>query len=144
MLKKSQDAAGRIFFLQTRRPDAYGKRPCCRRSKKNDRFCERLAKWVLQNKKNARGYNRALFMSLRDEIKQALDDGWTVAQIYRLLHEEGKVPFSYQAFRLYVNKLILNPGQTRRQAKGDKTATPHAEKAGRDATQAADKVKTFV
>ncbi len=75
-------------------------------------------------------------MRLRDEIKQALDDGWTVAQIYRLLYEEGKVPFSYQAFRLYANSLILNPGQTRRQAKGDKPEPA--------AKQAADKVKGFV
>ncbi|MGY6278346.1 TraK family protein [Methylomonas sp. MgM2] len=82
-------------------------------------------------------------MSLRDEIKQALDDGWMVAQIYRLLQEEGKVPFSYQAFRLYANRLILNPGQTRRQAKGDKTATPQAEKP-EPTTQSADKAKGFV
>ncbi|WP_367154080.1 TraK family protein [Methylomonas sp. HYX-M1] len=105
---------------------------------------ECLADWVLQNKQNARGYNRALFMRLRDEIKQALDDGWTVAQIYRLLYEEGKVPFSYQAFRLYANSLILNPGQTRRQAKGDKPETPQAEKPEPAAKQAADKVKGFV
>ena len=75
-------------------------------------------------------------MTLRDEIKQALDDGWTVTLIYRLLYEEGKVPFSYQAFRLYVNSLILNPGQTRRTSKGEK---PEAA-----ATQAADKAKGFV
>lgn len=63
---------------------------------------------------------------------------------YRLLYEEGKVPFSYQAFRLYANRLILNPGQTRRKPKADKPATPQAEKPEPAATQAADKAKGFV
>lgn len=67
-----------------------------------------------------------------------------MAQIYRLLYEEGKVPFSYQAFRLYANRLILNPGQTRRPPKGGKPATPQAEKPEPAATQAADKAKGFV
>ncbi|MCQ8103892.1 hypothetical protein NP590_07230 [Methylomonas sp. SURF-2] len=42
------------------------------------------------------------------------------------------------------NKLILNPGQTRRQAKRDKFATPQAEKPEPAATQAADKAKGLV
>ncbi|WP_367156189.1 hypothetical protein [Methylomonas sp. HYX-M1] len=40
--------------------------------------------------------------------------------------------------------LILNPGQTRRQAKGNKPATPQTEKPEPAATRAADKTKGFV
>lgn len=83
-----------------------------------------------------------IFFALQAEVKEALDEGWTVVQIYRILQAEGRVKFSYQSFRLYVNKLILNPGQTRRQAKGDTTAT--AEKPEPAATQAADKAKGLV
>lgn len=79
-------------------------------------------------------------MTLRDEIKRR----WTVAQIYRLLYEEGKVPFSYQAFRLFVNRLILNPGQMRRTPKGDKPAATQAETPEPIAKQATDKAKGFV
>jgi len=77
-------------------------------------------------------------------LKEALDEGWTVVQIYRVLQAEGRVKFSYQSFRLYVNSLILNPGQTRRQTKRDKPATPQAEKPEPAATQAADKAKGLV
>jgi len=36
-------------------------------------------------------------------------DGWNVMSIWETLHEEGKVNFGYEAFRKYVNRLILLP-----------------------------------
>ena len=52
------------------------------------------------------GKNRATFLALRDDITGALADGWPVKTIWETLHEEGKITFSYQAFRGYVNRLI--------------------------------------
>jgi len=68
-----------------------------------------------------------------------------VVQIYRTLQDEGKIDFSYQAFRLYVNQLILNPGQTRRKSKTDKpTKQQQAGKPDPDKPkQEADKAKGF-
>ena len=57
--------------------------------------------------------NRATVLALRAEIRQALDDGWSVLIIYKLLHDEGRVSFSYQAFRRYVNGLLLGKAQAR-------------------------------
>jgi hypothetical protein len=54
------------------------------------------------------GKNRAAFLALRPDIKQALDDGWPVKTIWKTLHEEGKITFGYQAFRGYANRLILS------------------------------------
>ena len=106
---------------------------------------ERIAEWELQRKKKTGSGNRAVFLTLRTEIKEALEDGWAVVQIYRTLHEEGKIDFSYQAFRLYVNKLILNPGQTHRKPKDDK---PPKQQTGKPEQtdkpkQEADKPKGF-
>jgi hypothetical protein len=54
--------------------------------------------------------NRGTFLAVREDVRQALDDGWSVLRIHRLLQEEGVVTFSYQAFRRYVNELVLaNP-----------------------------------
>ena len=52
--------------------------------------------------------NLAAFMTVREDVKQAIDDGWPVKLIWKTLHEEGKVSFSYQAFRGYTNRLILS------------------------------------
>lgn len=69
----------------------------------SERIAERMAK-----KPPARAdQNRATFIALRREIKASLEDGWPVKTIWETLKEEGKVTFSYQAFRGYVNRLIL-------------------------------------
>ncbi len=68
----------------------------------------RTAERVAVKKPSRNAQNRATFLALRGDIKQALDDGWPVKTIWETLHEEGKVEFSYQAFRGYVNRLILS------------------------------------
>lgn len=50
--------------------------------------------------------NRAQFLLIRVDVRRALDDGWSVLAIYNALREEGKIEFSYQAFRRYVKTLI--------------------------------------
>lgn len=50
-------------------------------------------------------------LALRADIQQALSDGWSVLAIYQTLHDEGHVTFSYQAFRRYVNRLLLGKGE---------------------------------
>ena len=52
--------------------------------------------------------NRAAFLALRPDIEEALKDGWPVKTIWETLHEEGKITYGYQAFRGYVNRLILS------------------------------------
>jgi len=53
--------------------------------------------------------NRAVFLVLREDIKEALNDGWAFKQIYRTLYSQQKINFSYQTFMNYANALILTP-----------------------------------
>ena len=69
----------------------------------------RIAERVARKKPAGNVRNRAAFLAVRGEVKQAIDDGWPVKTIWETLHDEGKVAFSYQAFRGYVNRLILSP-----------------------------------
>jgi len=52
--------------------------------------------------------NRAIFLTLRPEIKEALEDGWSMLEVWELLHEEKKIDFGYQVLRRLTNSLILN------------------------------------
>jgi len=72
---------------------------------------ERIAAMTIKKKPSRRAKNRATFLALRVDIKQALDDGWPVKSIWETLNEEGKIDFSYQSFRVYVNRLILTPAE---------------------------------
>jgi len=70
---------------------------------------ERIAARAAGKKPSHGGQNRAVFLALRVDIKQALDDGWPIKSIWETLHAEKKIDFSYQAFWNYVNHLILSP-----------------------------------
>ena len=50
--------------------------------------------------------NRSVFISLRKEIQQAVTDGWSLLAIWKTLFEEGRISFTYQAFRRYARQLI--------------------------------------
>ncbi|MDH0144414.1 TraK family protein [Aquipseudomonas alcaligenes] len=50
--------------------------------------------------------NRSAFLAFREEIQQAYSDGWSLLAIWKLLHEEQRIPFTYQAFRRYARQLI--------------------------------------
>lgn len=56
--------------------------------------------------------NRSAFLALREEIQQAYSDGWSLLAIWKLLHEEQRIPFTYQAFRRYARQLIDAPVPT--------------------------------
>jgi hypothetical protein len=71
---------------------------------------QRIAERSLKKAPSRNAQNRATFLAIRSDIKQALDDGWPIKSIWELLHEEKKINFSYQAFRGYVNRLLLSQG----------------------------------
>ncbi len=54
------------------------------------------------------GLNRATVVVLRDDIRLALRDGWSMRQVWLTLREEGRLDFGYQAFRRHVRLLALS------------------------------------
>jgi len=53
--------------------------------------------------------NRSVFISLREDIQQAVIDGWSLLAIWQVLFDEQRVTFTYQAFRRYARQLISRP-----------------------------------
>lgn len=68
---------------------------------------ERVADRFTLKKTSASAQNRAAFLALREDIKQALNEGWKSKNIWETLFDEGKITFSYPTFHNYVTKLIL-------------------------------------
>lgn len=71
---------------------------------------ERIAERAHGNPSCTPNGNRAVVLALRKDIAQARADGWSILAIYQTLWDEGRVTFSYQAFRRHVNRLL--PGRT--------------------------------
>ena len=77
------------------------------------KLTELIAEEETKRKQKGTGVkNRAVFLALREEIKEAMTDGWALKQIYRTLHTQKKITFSYQTFVNYANDLILKPNQS--------------------------------
>lgn len=79
---------------------------------------ERIGERVRKGSPSAPHANRAIVLALRRDIQTALDDGWSVLAIYQTLHDEGKVNFSYQAFRRHVNRIFFNNAESRHGCSG--------------------------
>lgn len=70
---------------------------------------ERIAERVNGvSKHSAVTRNRAAFMAVKEEVRQALDDGWCRKLIWETLKEEGKIPFEYQTFLRMTKKAGLD------------------------------------
>ena len=77
------------------------------------KLTELIAEEETKRKQKGTGVkNRAVFLALREDIKEAMTDGWALKQIYRTLHTQKKITFSYQTFVNYANDLILKPNQS--------------------------------
>jgi len=70
------------------------------------RLTERIAARKLKKKPSQAAINKALFLALKEEIKEAMGDGHNIYCIWETLHEEGKLKFSYETFRKYVKRII--------------------------------------
>ncbi|EKN4882334.1 TPA: TraK family protein [Yersinia enterocolitica] len=57
------------------------------------------------------GANRAEFLAQREDIADALQDGWSIKQIWDTLYDEGKITFSYDPFTKYVKNIIRSKKQ---------------------------------
>jgi len=72
----------------------------------------RISLRVKDNRSSRNARNLAAFLAQRDEIRNALEDGWTIYQIWETLHAEQKVTASYNTFCSQVNRLIIKREET--------------------------------
>ena len=87
------------------------------------KLTELIAEEETKRKQKGTGINnRAVFLVLREDIKEAMTDGWALKQIYRTLHTQKKITFSYQTFVNYANDLILKPNQSQATIKQEANA----------------------
>ncbi|PIL38895.1 hypothetical protein CR103_15605 [Massilia psychrophila] len=75
-------------------------------------YSEELAKWVKQRPaKTKREKNVVAFLAVRDDVREALGQGYPVSTIWAHMHEMKRVEFRYEMFLHYVNRHIRRPQQ---------------------------------
>ena len=69
-------------------------------------YTDELAEWVRNRASKGRGTNFVTFLGVRDDVKAAIDAGYSAKTIWSNMHECGRVGFAYGTFMHYVNRLI--------------------------------------
>ena len=90
-------------------------------------YTEELAAWVEKKaaKKRRLDATAVQFLTVKVDVKAALDAGYSVTTIWEHMHETGRVSFRYETFLRHVRRHITNaPSETPRSSA---TAKPTAQ-----------------
>ena len=69
-------------------------------------YADELAGWISKHENKGRAANLAVFHSLQDDVRTALDAGFPAKTIWSNLHQTGRLGFGYETFLNYVNRWI--------------------------------------
>jgi hypothetical protein len=68
-------------------------------------YNEQLAEWVRQRTHSARhDKNRVAFLGVKEDVREALDQGWPVKTIWAHMVEQKRIGFGYDTFLVYVKR----------------------------------------
>jgi hypothetical protein len=70
-------------------------------------YNEQLAEWVRQRTQSARrDRNRVAFLAVKEDVREALDEGWPVKTIWAHMTEQQRIGFGYDTFLVYVKRYL--------------------------------------
>ena len=69
-------------------------------------YTDELARWATKRQGKAREKNLVIFHALQDDVRAALDAGFSAKTIWAHMQEQGRVDFGYETFLDYVNRVI--------------------------------------
>lgn len=76
-------------------------------------YPEQLAEWVKQRKSTRRDKNLVAFLVIREDVKAAIEAGFSVKTVWENMHESKRIEFGYDTFLNYVNRQIRQPQASR-------------------------------
>lgn len=107
------------------------------------KLSERIAERATEKVQGRNAKNKAQFLSVRDEVEEALGENWTVKDIWETLHEEGAISFSYEAFRKHVNAWKNSPETKNLSVSIKQNNTPEKEIKKNEPSKIQEKPKGF-
>lgn len=72
-------------------------------------YSQQLAAWVQQRPSTRRDKNVVAFLAVRDDVKEALDEGYAVKTVWAHMYESKRIEFGYDTFLNYVNRHLRPP-----------------------------------
>lgn len=69
-------------------------------------YPKQLGDWVKQRVSTRRDMNLVAFLAVREDVKVAVEAGFSVKTVWRNMRETGRIDFGYDTFLNHVNRLI--------------------------------------
>jgi hypothetical protein len=70
-------------------------------------YNEQLAEWVRQRAQSGRQEkNHVAFLSVKEDVREALAQGWPVKTIWAHMVEQKRIGFGYDTFLIYVKRHV--------------------------------------
>jgi hypothetical protein len=107
----------------------------------SESLSKRISEFVRATPARQRGLTRAAVIALRDDIQKALDDGWSVMDIWRTLHAEDSIKIGYHSFRRHVAGGVV--AKREKQRKDEPRAAPSSMSRDATVTNAPDTRRGF-
>jgi len=86
-------------------------------------YTEQLAEWVKRRPApTRRDKNLVAFLAVRDDVRDALDEGYAVKTVWAHMHESKRIEFGYDTFLNYVNR-HLRPAEQQPAIASNQVAT---------------------
>ncbi len=80
---------------------------------------KRIAARSTKRTQGSRARDLVAFLALHNEVKEAIEDGWSLVAIWEHLREEKKISHSYTSFLRYVKRLyVVAPAKREKQGAG--------------------------
>jgi len=78
-------------------------------------YTEQLAEWVRQRGQAAKAdRNRVAFLAVKDDVREAMEEGWPVKTIWSHMVEQQRIGFGYDTFLAYVKRHVKGDVDTPR------------------------------
>lgn len=95
-----------------------------------EKFLKQLGKWVKKQESAPHDKNLVMFLAVRDDVKAAVHEGYTIKTIWAALCNAKRIDFCYETFRTYVNRLIRGPAENQAAPPKDAKDQPDTNKTG--------------
>jgi hypothetical protein len=90
-------------------------------------YNEQLAEWVRQRTESARhDRNLVAFLGVKEDVREALDQGWPVKTIWAHMVDQKRIGFGYDTFLIYVRRHVRTAAEPVPAAAASRTKGPRA------------------
>lgn len=92
-------------------------------------YTDQLAHWATKRQGRTRERNLVVFHALQDDVRAALDAGFSSKTIWTHMQEQGRIDFGYETFLDYVNRVIKTARMARPGSRSGADVLAAAERA---------------